>query len=67
MSRTARKVVECIRDGKVIARYELAYGQTQGPSGQPDLIKEAQEMLKTDGTIKPPFNLTGITYRIRNA
>jgi hypothetical protein len=67
MPGTVRKIVECIRDGKVIARYDLAYGLTLGPSGQPDLIKEAQETLKTDGTIKPPFDLTGISYRILDA
>jgi hypothetical protein len=66
MSGTVTKIVDCLRNGEVIASYPLSYGITLGPSAQPDLIKEARESLVNQGLVKPPFDFTGIEFRIRD-
>jgi len=65
MSGIVRKIVDCLRDGKVIASYPLSYAVTIGPSTPPDLIKEAKESLIHQGLVKPPFDFTGIEFRVR--
>ena len=67
MSGTVMKIVECIRNGKVFAAYPLAYGLTLGPSATPDLIREAKECLIREGHVKPPFDFTGISFRVLDA
>jgi hypothetical protein len=66
MSGMVRKIVDCLRDGKVIASYSLSYAVTLGPSAPPDLIKEAKENLIRQGLVNPPFDFTGIEFRIRD-
>jgi len=67
MSGTVQKIVECIRDGKIIAAYKLGYGLTLGPSAPPDLIKEAKKSLIMEGHVKPPFDFSGISFRVLDA
>jgi len=67
MSGTVRKVVECIRDGKVFAAYPLAYALTQKPTAPPDLIQEAKENLLREGHVAPPFDFSGISFRVIDA
>ncbi len=67
MSSTIKKIVECTRDGKLLAAVPLAYGHSMGSSVPPDLIKEAKEALTTMGLVTPPFDFTGISYCIRDA
>ena len=66
MSSVVKKTVDCVRDGKVIASYRLSYGVTIGPSAPPDLIKEARDTLINQGLVKPPFDFTGISFKIRD-
>lgn len=66
MSGVVTKIVDCIRDGTVIASYPLSYGVTLGPSAPPDLIKEARESLIYQGLVKPPFDFSRISFRIRD-
>jgi hypothetical protein len=66
MSGVVKKIVDCIRNGKVIASYHLAYGITLGPSSPPDLIAAAKDNLINDGFVKPPFDFTGLEFRIRD-
>jgi hypothetical protein len=66
MSGTVTKIVDCVRNGEVIASYRLGYGITLGPSTPPDLIGEAKENLINQGLIKPPFDFEGIKFRIRD-
>jgi hypothetical protein len=35
MSGMVTKIVECVRNGEVIASYPLSYGKTLGPSAPP--------------------------------
>ena len=66
MSGTVTKIVDCVRNGEVIASCPLSYGITLGPSAQPDLIKEAKESLINQGLVKPSFDFTGIEFKIRD-
>ena len=46
MSGMVTKIVECVRNGEVIASYPLSYGKTLGPSAPPStgaLIEEAKK------------------------
>ncbi|HEY5328288.1 MAG TPA: hypothetical protein VIJ79_00245 [Acidobacteriaceae bacterium] len=52
---------------KVFAAYPLAYGLTSGASAPPDLIQEAKESLIMEGHVKPPFDFSGITFRVLDA
>jgi len=66
MSGVVKKIVDCVRSGTVIASYPLSYAVTIGPLAPPDLIKEARESLIIQGLVKPPFDFTGIDFRIRD-
>ncbi len=59
------KIVDCVRNGEVIASYRLGCGITLGPSTPPDLIREAKESLINQGLVKPPFDFAGIEFKIR--
>jgi hypothetical protein len=67
MSGMVTKIVECVRNGEVIASYPLSYGKTLGPSAPPStgaLIEEAKKNLINEGIVKPPFDFTEIEFKI---
>ncbi len=63
---TTQKIVDCIRNGQVIASYKLGYETTIGPSATPDLIATAKENLINEELVKPPFDWSGIDFKIRS-
>jgi hypothetical protein len=66
MSEPKTAVVECIRDGRVIATYSLGIPKTAGPSSPPskaEIEKEAKLSLSNEGLASPPFE--GITFKVR--
>ena len=68
MSGLVMKVVDCVRNGEVIASYPLPSPITLGPSSPPstgELIEIAQRNLIDQGLVKPPFDFTGIEFKIR--
>jgi hypothetical protein len=63
------KIVDCIRGGQVIASYTFRYAITQGPSSPPSreaLIDEAKANLSNELIVKPPFDFSGIEFKIRD-
>ena len=69
MSGLVTKIVECVRNGEVIAAYPLSYGITLGRSSPPSsgaLIEEAKTNLINQGFVKPPFDFSGIEFKIRD-
>jgi hypothetical protein len=66
MSSVKQVFVNCLRDGQVIASYQFAYGETQGPSQPPNhqrLIAEAKTNLTTQGIAFPPY--AGVEFKVR--
>jgi hypothetical protein len=64
----ANVIVECLRDGKVIASYPFLCPGTADRSATPDkaaLIEEAKEKLVEQGFVRPPFGYKGIEFKIR--
>lgn len=58
MSGMVTKIVECVRNGEVIASYPLSYGKTMGPSAPPStgvLIQGAKQNLINEGFVKTPI------------
>lgn len=66
MSGMIYKTVDCLRNGELIASYPLSYAITIVPSVPPDLIEEAKASLIHEGVIKPPFDFSGMAFRIRD-
>jgi hypothetical protein len=67
MNDLVTKIVDCMRDGKVIASYPLSWARTRGPSPPPPrkkLIDEAKSNLSVERKAAPPFE--GITFEIRD-
>jgi hypothetical protein len=65
MSGVVPVIVNCRRDGKLIASYPMGYGETAGPSAPPShesFINEAKTALTNDGLARPPY--TGIQFEI---
>jgi len=66
MSSLKRVFVDCVRDGRVIASYDFAYGETIGPSqppGHQQFVAGAKENLTSLGVAFPPY--AGIEFKVR--
>ena len=66
MNDLVTKIVDCVRDGEVIASYPFSWARTLGPSSPPpkELIDEAKSNLSIERKAAPPFE--GITFEIRD-
>ena len=65
MSDIVPVVVNCRRDGKLLAAYQLGYAVTLGPSALPSretFISEAKMNLTNQGLAFPPY--TGIQFEV---
>jgi len=59
-------IVECVRDGEVIAAYEFGIPESIGPTTPPShasLVEEAKVNLSNHRLAAPPWE--GITFRVK--